>query len=104
MIGNTRLYEAMLALATQKGDVRHRVAIAMNIIAAMHPDELKEFDGLSLRLEKLKKVTSRRGFLENGRCSTDAFTHTALASQNKTYVKHAEEIFSIWVNTLNKVK
>ena len=41
MIGNTKLFEAVSALVTNKGDVRHRVALACQIIEKMHANELE---------------------------------------------------------------
>ena len=100
MIGNEPLWNACRALATMKGDVRSRVVVAMRIIHKMHPNELDNFEGLTARLDKLKAITSEKGLLENGRCSMDSYQHTAARHVNKTYVKYAEEIFSIWLQTM----
>ena len=49
MIGNTRLYEAVKALASVEGDVRSRVVVAMRILEKMHPTELDRYPGIKTR-------------------------------------------------------
>lgn len=100
MIGNTRLWNACLALATHQGDVRSRVVIALQIIDAMHPNELDAFNGLKARLDKVKIATSQKGTLQIGSCFMNAYENTARQHNNKTYVKYAKEIFEIWLQTL----
>ena len=100
MIGNEPLWNACRALATSEGDVRSRVVIAMRIIHKMHPNELDAFDGLKKRLEKVILETSAKGALEINRLFLDPYQNTARRHNNNYYVKYAEEIFSIWSQTL----
>ena len=102
-IGNDRLWNAVQALATHTGDVRSRVIAAMRIIGAMHPNELDRFEGLTNRIIKIRQETSLNGALIlNGSTVRDAYENTAVHRHNKAYVKHAEEIFSIWMATCNE--
>lgn len=100
MLGNDRLYLAVVALATEQGDVRKRVVLAMNIIEPLGQNEFKQNSKLWIRLERLKKATSKIGpLIVNGRFIKDAYTTTADSKNNSTYKKFAKEIFSIWLET-----
>ena len=96
MIKNTRLWEAVRALATAEGDVRHRVAIACEILEAMHKSELTE--ELGRRLDKVLKDAGKNGALynSNGQVVKGKYRNTITLRKNKTYKKLAEEIFRIY--------
>lgn len=100
MIGNDRLFLAVLALATVEGDVRTRVCIAMRNIEVIRQNEFKTKPELWKRIEALKVATKGKGALVmNGRVILDAYESTAKPRQNKTYTKYAKEIFEIWMET-----
>lgn len=100
MIGNDRLFMAVLALATVEGDVRKRVCIAMRNIEVIREDEFKAKPELWKRIEALKVSTKSNGAqVINQRVILDAYENTAKARQNKTYSRYAKEIFEIWMET-----
>ena len=96
MVGNTRLFMAVYSLATMEGDVRKRVVVAMKDLSVLGKHEFKNVSTWK-RIVKLKEQTTKYGpAMVNGKMYKDAFENTARVSMNKTYRKHAEEIFSIW--------
>lgn len=100
MIGNTRLYMAVRTLATEEGDARARVCIAMLDVDKISPNEFKGKPHLWKRIERLRNESSVKGkFVENGRMIRNTYENTALMRQNKTYKKYAEEIMAIWLET-----
>ena len=99
-MGNDRLYQAVLALCSGRGDVRSRVVDAMRIIDKMHPNELDNSLTLKSRLARLISETSKNPpQIVLGKVVRDRFEVTASAHQNKTYEKFAREIFEIWSQT-----
>jgi hypothetical protein len=97
-IGNDRLYQAVRALATMEGDVRSRVATALEIISAIRPQEFSTHPHIWERIQNLLKNGSAKGPLTiNGVVLKSPFEHTASKSQNRTYRRHADEIFNIWL-------
>jgi hypothetical protein len=100
MIGNDRLYLAVRALATAEGDVRARVCLAMDIIEPIRQIEFSKRPDLWNRLNQLRKETSIKGpQIINGKVLKDAYRHTSLTRQNKTYKKYAEEILVLWLES-----
>lgn len=96
-IGNDRLWLAVKALATMKGDVRSRVVVAMSNIDKICDIELNKINGLRERVERLKEETSKKGPLViNGKVLKDKYQNTADRSKSTTYTRHAEEIVLIW--------
>jgi hypothetical protein len=102
MIGNDRLYMAVVALVTMEGDVRKRVCLAMENINTLRENEFNDRIDLWQRLTLLKEKTSSEGpLMVNGEVVKNAFEHTAESRINKTYAKYAKEIFDIWLETRN---
>lgn len=100
MIGNDRLYLAVRTLATAKGDIRSRVCIAMLDVEKINHNEFYDKPALWERIQHLKKETSAKGGdVINGWQNRDKYENTALMRQNKTYIKYAEEILTIWLET-----
>lgn len=100
MIGNDRLYMAVRTLATEEGDARARVCIAMLDIDKIVSNEFNGKPHLWKRIERLIKDTSAKGkFVENGMCLRNMYENTALMRQNRTYKKYAKEIMEIWLET-----
>jgi hypothetical protein len=105
MFSNTRIFTAISSLATMQGDVRERVVVAMREISALGEHEFKD-KILWQRILKLRKHTTQKGpLIINGNTIKDSFKNTADKSQNRTYEKHAREIFSIFIAiTLDEAK
>ena len=100
MIGNDRLYLAVLALATAEGDARARVCLAMSIIEPLRKIEFEDKPHLWVRLKKLEKGLSYKGpQIVNKKILKDSYLNTALHRHNKTYAKYAREIMSTWLET-----
>ena len=100
MLGNDRLYLAVVALATDTGDVRSRVVVAMNLIASLNKNEFQHNSELWKRIMKLKEETSKEGpQIINERFLKDAYANTAASKNNSTYKKFAIELFNIWIET-----
>jgi hypothetical protein len=103
MIGNTKLFEAVSALVTNKGDVRHRVALACQIIEKMHANELEP--DLKERIDKVKNAAGSNGPLTSkldNKVLLDKYENSIKYRANKTHVPYAEEIFSIWRETYRR--
>ena len=100
LVGNTRLFEAANALVTGEKDVRHRVALACQILNKMHPSEL-DLD-LRARLNDVLNKAGRRGPLlaADRRVIRDRFDETIVHSRNSTYAKYARDIFEIYQEEL----
>ena len=100
MLGNDRLYLAVLALATAEGDARQRVCLAMRNIDKLNENEFNNKPDLWRRIEALKLKTTIGGAqVINGRFIRDAYEFTALMRRNSTYSKYAKEIVGIWLET-----
>ena len=104
MFNNTRIFTAISSLATMQGDVR-KCVVAMREISILVEHEFKD-KTLWKRIAKLRKHTTHKGSLiVNGKTIKDSFKNTADKSQNRTYEKHAREIFSIFITiTLDEAK
>lgn len=99
-IGNDRLFLAVSALCEGVGDLRSRVAAAGRIASVIHEDELREFNGLWVRLQKvLAELQSQPPQVHEGEVIADAFDTTARSRENTSCVKYAKEIFDIWRST-----
>lgn len=95
MIKNYRLWLAAKALCTSEGDVRHRVAIACDILDVIREKELTE--ELKIRLDKVLEEAGKKGPLvtvENV-VIRGKYEQTLINRRNSTYKKLAEEIFNI---------
>jgi hypothetical protein len=100
MLGNDRLFLAVLALATAKGDARARVCLAMRNVEKLNKKEFTKNSQLWERIERLKKETTSKGAqVVNGRYLKDAYEHTAVFRKNSTYANYAKQIFEIWLET-----
>ena len=95
-IKNTKLWEALYALATSEGDVRKRVALACSILDKMQNDELPK--ALMDRLQKVKDEAGKDGPLRNadGEIIRNRYENTIAKRYNKTYSKLAKEILSVY--------
>lgn len=97
MIGNTRLFQAVQALATGEGDARKRVSIACQIIEKMHPDELSP-DQRS-RIQRVLADAGKAGPYRVNQLDIDRYTNTSSRRTNRTYSRFSKEILSIWLET-----
>lgn len=93
---NTRLHQAVYALATGEEACRDRCVVAMRILEGMHPSELDNHPHLKTRLNRLKADLGKKGSHKIGEMFFDKYENTAAGRRNATYVKYAEELFSIW--------
>lgn len=93
---NDRFWLAIVALVTYEKDVRHRVALACQILEPMRQNELPK--DLWDRLEVVKKEAGKKGVLSNSNSEVikDRYENTIILRHNKTYSKLAKEIFSIY--------
>ncbi len=95
MIKNTRLWEVVRALATAENDVRHRVALACQILDKMHKSELPK--NLWDRLEAVKNKAGAKGkLLVNGVVVKDRYDNSIISRHNRTYSNLAKEILSVY--------
>ena len=97
MIGNTRLFQALQALATGEGDARRRVAAACQIIEKMHPAELTP--NQQSRIERVLTDAGKAGPYRENQLEIDRYTNTSARRTNRTYAKFAKEIVSVWLET-----
>lgn len=99
MIGNTRLFDAVNALASGPRDARNRVVIAMQILSVLQERDFQSTPELWGRICKLRKATQTCPPLIHageGHILRDSYTTTAQNRHNRTYAKYAAEIFEIW--------
>ena len=94
---NTRFYEAVIALSTSEGGAKDRCVLAMQILEKMHPSELDLYPKLKIRLNKLQNELGQKERYQSGSLYLDRYENTAKGRLNRTYVKYAREIFSIWL-------
>ena len=85
-----------------KGDVRSRVVIALENISKINPIEFSNNPEIWGEIENLLTITSQKGpLIINGKILKSSYENTAANSQNRTYCRHADKIFSIWLSSIN---
>lgn len=92
---NTRLMEALRALATHEGDVRSRVAVACRILERMHCSELSP--PVMKRIKSICDKAGEKGALRdiNDDVLRDRYDNTFRTKHKKTYKRLAEELYDI---------
>lgn len=105
MLGNTRLYMAVAALSTANFKVKSRVVIALRILRAINKNEFPPDSILWTRLEILLNKASYCGpLIINNTIIRDSFDNTAYGRHSKTYEQFANEILSIWLDSIKLAK
>ena len=98
-ITNTRIWEAAKFLATTEDDIRFRVAGACNILQSISNYELELFPlEIKTKIQSLLKETGKNGpeyHLFTNEVLNNKFTNTARSRKKSTYVKFANDIFSL---------
>lgn len=92
---NTRLWEAVRALATMESDVKSRVVVACEILECIRERELSPEH--YVRLKRLLDSAGEKGpeMLSTGIVRNGRYKNTSRGRRNSTYSKYAEEIFSL---------
>lgn len=95
---NSRLNEAIEALVAGEGDVRDRVAIACRILHKINKMEESLQEGIYIRLKKVLDDAKKYGPVRDqaGNIIRDAYENTKIRRKNKSYVRLAKEIYSIY--------
>ena len=103
MIGNDRLYRAVLALATDENNVKARVCLAMSVIDPIRGQEFSSSPEIWERIQEIKRLTNYKGPQKIGdKVVKDSYVHTAIGRKNVTYEKLAKKIFELWLLTVQK--